>query len=187
MNKFIILLIVTFFTGCTYTNNNLETSFFKSSGNKIRTNTFDTCASFSYIEHDNNKKYGKIFKEYIRLDASCKWVGLDRSYFENLFSSTLKLKSMKVMERLDFKNYEVTTYKINDKSYMNLILKYTTNETLLIVDYNGILSSEIIKSFNTEYKNKYINEERFDSNYHNSLVNKNIINSYFFAEYEIVD
>ena len=87
-------------------------------------NTSDSCANFSYISNINDKEYGRLFSEYINLDNSCSWNSFQRGNFEYLFKSTLKLKSMKVIERVDYDNYEFTTYIIDDKYYVDLIYKY---------------------------------------------------------------
>jgi hypothetical protein len=179
-NIFLIVFSV-FFVGCNFKVANFE-SFPLNKEKKI--NTQDFCTNFSYILNDNSKEYGKLFVEYIDLDISCNWNGFARGYFDDLFSSTLKLKSMKTIERLDYGNYEFSTYLINDKYYMNLIYKFSVTENLFVIDYDGKLSEKLIKEFDVNYVNKYKDMLRFESNYSTSLVNKNIINSYFSRESE---
>lgn len=176
-----LALLILFFIGCDVKTVNFNDNII-SNQNKIYTNDF--CATFSYISKENSKEYGKLFTEYIDLDFSCNWNGFQRGYFDDLFKSTLKLKSMKAVERLDYKNFEFSTYLINDNSYMNLIYKFSAKEDLFIVDYDGKLSDKLIKEFNQNYVNKYIDKTRFKSDYSNSLVNMNIINSYFTKEIE---
>ena len=147
-------------------------------------NTSDSCANFSYISNINDKEYGRLFSEYINLDNSCSWNSFQRGNFEYLFKSTLKLKSMKVIERVDYDNYEFTTYIIDDKYYVDLIYKYSTYEDLFILDYEGKYYSSLRKKFDKAYTNTYVDKLRFKSDYSKSLVNMNFINSYFSKDRE---
>ena len=147
--------------------------------NNQKKSTFDSCTNFSYISNINDKDFGVLFSEYINLDSSCSWNGLQRGYFEDLFKTTLKFKSFKILERKDFNNYEFTTYLIDNKYYMNLIYKYSIYEDLFIIDYEGKYFAKMINEFDKNYENKYLNKERFSSNYSNSLVKMNFINTYF--------
>jgi GTP-sensing pleiotropic transcriptional regulator CodY len=62
---------------------------------------------------------------------------------------------------------------------MNLIYKYSIYEDLFIIDYEGKYFAKMINEFDKNYENKYLNKERFSSNYSNSLVKMNFINTYF--------
>lgn len=185
MFKFIFISLTStiLFTACvsnkTY---NIHDNYVNFNSNK--TYTSDSCTTFSYKSIINDKTYGKLFKEVITLDSSCKWNGFERGYFTDLFKNELKLNSMKNVETLDFPNYEITTYQINDNSYVNFIYFYLANDMEIIIDYNGVLSDEIVRKFDKDYKNKYINEKRFNSNFNSSLVQKNIINNYYSYEIE---
>lgn len=185
MHKFIYILIVGFFiNGCTYVSNfNEKVELINEAQKK---STFDSCANFSYISNINDEQYGVLFSEYINLDQTCSWNGLSRGYFEYLFKTTLKLKSFKIVDRIDFKNYEFTTYLVNDEYYMNLIYKYSSFEDLFIIDYDGKYFTKLIKDFDISYKNSYLNEKRFSSDYSNSLVRMNFINSYFSRQRESI-
>ena len=178
MYKIIFIIALSFFiVGCNYANN------FNEKIELITTNqkrsTYDSCTNFSYISNLNDREYGSLFSEYINLDNSCSWNGLARGYFEYLFKTTLKLESFKIIERKDFKNYEFTTYLINNEYYMNLIYKYSSTEDIFIIDYDGKYFTKLIKDFDVNYENIYLNKKRFSSNYSNSLVRINIFNSYF--------
>ena len=148
--------------------------------------TSDSCTNFSYISNINDKEYGSLFSEYINLDSSCSWNSFQRGNFEYLFKTTLKLKSMKVIERVDYDNYEFTTYIIDDKYYVDLIYKYSTYEDLFILDYEGKYYSSLRKKFDKAYTNTYVDKLRFKSDYSKSLVNMNFINSYFSRERESI-
>ena len=181
IKNIVLMLMILIFVGCDIKTVNLDDNIINHQ-NKIYTN--DYCTNFSYISKENSKEYGNLFIEYIDLDLSCNWNGFQRGYFDYLFETTLKLKSLKAVERLDYGNFEFSTYLINDNSYMNLIYKFGANEDMFIIDYDGKLSDKLIKEFNQDYINKYINKTRFISNYSNSLVKMNIINSYFSRERE---
>ena len=174
---FFIIILSLFINGCTLANNfNDKVELIT---NNQKKSTFDSCTNFSYISNINDKNFGVLFSEYINLDSSCSWNGLQRGYFEDLFKTTLKFKSFKILERKDFNNYEFTTYLIDDKYYMNLIYKYSIYEDLFIIDYEGKYFAKMINEFDKNYENKYLNKERFSSNYSNSLVKMNFTNTYF--------
>jgi hypothetical protein len=170
-------------TGCYSTKKfNIEEVNFLKKSEKIRTS--DSCANFSYIAQISDKEYGNLFTEYIDMDSSCHWNGLQRGFFEDLFKSTMKFKSFKVVERIDYNNYEFTTYLIDEKYYINLIYRYTVFEDLFIIDYDGKYTTKLIKQFDGNYINLYLFEPRFEGYYSNSLVRMNILNSYFTRERE---
>lgn len=182
--KFIFLAFLIFFlNGCNLAKNNqVENVYPLKSGNKMM--TFDSCANFSYISRIDNNEKEKMFVEYINLNRECNWNGLQRGYFEYLFKSTLKLKDVEIVERIDYKNYEFTTYIIDKKYYLNLIYIYNVYEDYFIVDYTGNYAYDLMKKFSINYKNDFIDKQRFYSNYSNSLVKMNFINSYFSRERE---
>ena len=69
---------------------------------------------------------------------------MSRGFFDDLFKSTLKLKSMKVIERVDYDNYEFTTYIIDDKYYF-----------IDLVFYNRLLHCNVIIELkNDEFKHE---------------------------------
>lgn len=183
MKNIIYLSLILLFIGCSAQKNNSMDEIANLQNNK-KNYTHDSCTNFSFISQNQEEKYGKLFYEYINLDLSCSWNGMSRGFFDDLFKSTLKLKNIKVLERVDYKNYEFSTYIIDDKYYMNLIYQYTTFEDLFIVDYDGKFFDEKIRKFNPNYENKYLKEPRFNSNYSNSLVRMNILNSYFSRQRE---
>lgn len=180
MKIIISLSIILLLVGCSSIKNNSIDNIgnFKNNEKKY---THDSCANFSYISQNQEEKYGKLFYEYINLDNSCKWNGMQRGFFDDLFKSTLKLNNIKVIERIDYQNYEFSTYLIDDTYYMNLIYKYSVYEDLFIVDYEGKFFDQEIRKFDKNYKNQFLNEPRFNSDYSNSLVRMNLLNGYFSA------
>lgn len=179
----IFLMFIFLIIGCNSTKNlNLD--------NKLqlvlneKNSTFDSCTNFSYIGKSTTKEFGQVFVEYINLNSNCKWNGLSRGFFTDLFKSTLKIDSFKLIERKEFKNYEFSTYLVDEKYFMNIIYIYTVYEDYFIIDYNGIYSDRLIKEFDEAYINLYLNKPRFFTNYKNSLVRMNMLNSYFSKERE---
>lgn len=182
--KFIFLLFTIFFlNGCNFPKNDSLENIYPIK-NQNRSVTFDYCANFSYISNVDNNIDGKLFIEYIHLDSSCKWNGFQRGYFEYLFKSTLKIKDMKIVEQIDYKNYEFTTYIIDNKYYLNLVYSYTVYEDWFVLDYDGKFTQNLMQKFNIKYKEEYVSKERYFSSYSNSLVRMNFINSYFSKESE---
>lgn len=181
MKKIIYLSLSLLLVGCSSIENNSIDKIENFRNNK-KIYTQDSCTNFSYISQNQEEKYGKLFYEYINLDSSCTWNGMQRGFFDDLFKSTLKLQNMKAIERKDYGNYEFSTYLIDDKYYMNLIYKYSISEDMFIIDYDGKYFDEKIKEFDKNYQNKFLDKPRFNSNYSNSLVRMNILNSYFTAD-----
>lgn len=175
--NFLIFFCTIFLCSCAsnYTSLNED----KLINNKKINRTFDSCSLNSYTSKNNSNIFGETFTEYIRLNSNCSWNGLSRSFFEELFKQELKIKTLKVVERLDYKNYEFTTYLVNNKYYVNLIWTFEAKKDKLIIDYKGLLTTKLIHNFNPNYINKYINKIRFTSNYKESLVNMNFVNHYF--------
>ena len=86
--------------------------------------TYDSCTRLSYILQNNDFDFGELFVEYINLDNSCRWNGLQRGYFVDLFKSTIKINSLRLIERKEYKNYEFSTYIIDEKYYLNIVYGY---------------------------------------------------------------
>lgn len=176
MFKFLYLFLISIvFSSCVNQNSLVQTDF----KNIKKTSTYDSCANFSNINLYDDVVYGKIFTEYISLDITCSWNGSSRGYFVKLFMDTIKAKSYKQMELKEFGNIEITTYLVNNSHYINFISSYTVFEDKLIIDYNGLLSTELIKKYVNSYKSLYLNSPRMDIYYFNSLVKFNFINGYF--------
>ena len=97
------------------------------------------------------------------------------------------MKSLNAIERIDYKNFEFSTYLIDDKYYLNLVYQFGTKDNYFLIDYDGKYFDELIKTHLPNYVNKSLNQLRFSSDYHNSLVKMNIINSYFSKERETIE
>ena len=121
--------------------------------NQKEISTFDSCTNFSYISQIDDIKYGKLFVEHINLNSDCKWNGLARGYFISLFMDTIKAKSYKLVERLDFSNIEVNTYLVDDMYYvLKSVCKDNKVKKIVVdVDYyywmNGQSQNHFSRSF----------------------------------------
>jgi hypothetical protein len=183
VGKYLGIITLCFFLSACNSVNSLNENIKEFTGVKEKM-TSDSCTNLSYISNINDKEYGQLFIEYISLDNSCSWNSFQRGNFESLFKSTLKLKSMRAVERIDYKNYEFSTYIIDDKYYLNLVYKYSTFEDLFILDYEGKYYTTLRAKFDNTYTNDYLDKLRFKSDYSKSLVSMNFINSYFSRDAE---
>lgn len=184
MFKFIYLVLITLlFSSCTSSKINAINNYIDISKEKKQF-TSDSCNFNSYILNTSSSEYGDIFIEHVSLNTNCIWNGFQRSFFDNLFKEKTHIKTMIALERVDFKDYEFSTYLINDKYILNLISELSLYENTFIVDYKGILFTKIIKEFDANYINHYLNKPRFSANYNSSLVKQNIIKNYFQEDLE---
>lgn len=185
MLKTLFLVILSlFFISCSSSVNSIKLGSINISISKEKNSQIGSCIDDAYTFEKTDKAYGKIFIEFISTSSSCVWKANARSYFEDLFKNTLKITSMEVLERYDFSNYEITTYLINNSSYIDLIYMFEFKNDTFILDYDGKLSNELLSKYIKNYENKYINKKRFDKSYDNSLVKMNFINKYFIRELE---
>jgi len=145
-------------------------------------NTFSQCSQDTYKLSDENYEYGKLFIEHISLEHSCSWNGLASGYFTYELKNRLKFNSFKLVNRFTKFNYEISTYKINDEKYVDIIDIFSVDSNILIIDNKGKLSSMLISKLDSKYEYKYLNEPRSDLDYNYSLVDNNMIFSYFGRE-----
>ena len=96
----------------------------------------------------------------------------------------IKVKSYKLIERIDFSNIEISTYLVDDTFYVNIVNQYKVFEDIFIIDYKGFYTTNLVKKYDSNYTNIYLQKPRLDTNYSNSLVRMNFINSYFSKERE---
>ncbi|WP_321468170.1 hypothetical protein [Halarcobacter sp.] len=142
-----------------------------------------SCTDNSYTISDKNIEYGNLFIESINLDSNCHWSGLPLSHFESSVKSQLKFDEMETVEKIEIDAYVFKTYKVNENKYFSIIYIYNASDkSKFILDYNGLLYTKLIQSFDKNYKNKFLSEPRYSGNYNDSLARKNIVHKYFYAE-----
>ena len=190
----IILSFVLLFSACTsnnffYDNAKSSVSFPLNQTNKNINltnvkyeNTFSDCSLDTYTLSDENSQYGTLVIEHIRLAHNCQWNGLASGYFTDEFKTRMKFKSFDVAERVVRHNFEISTYQVNEEKYLSISEIYSVGSNIFILDNSGKLSFEIIKSLDSNYVYKYLNEPRTDIKYNFSLVQKNAFFSYFGRE-----
>ncbi len=144
------------------------------------------CTGFPYTISDDHKKYGKLFIESISLNSNCYWNGSPLSLLEGKIRISSEVKSMKTVEQISVSNYVLKTYLVNEKEYLSIIYVYGRNHTF-IVDDEGVLYAEVLKSFDENYENKYASKPRYVSNYNKSMVRDNLMHQYFEREPIVVE
>lgn len=199
-NLFVCFLVVLFLSSCSYNYFNYDTkkdlisfplSKDKSMIVKLDNSKFEyrfsQCSFNSYTLKDKSEKYGELFLENIELESSCQWNGLASGYFIYELRNQMKFKDFKFIERFKKDNYEISTYKIDNSSYINIIELYTTSTNLFIVDNKGVLSAELIRNLDSKYMFKYDELKRVNIDYNYSLVDNNFYKSYFSFEKMLAD
>ncbi len=172
-NLFFIAIIFLLNSCVSVKNQKLDSEF----SNYKKISTFDYCSNFSYIQNIDDLKYKRLFIEYISIKSDCKWNGLSRGYFVDLFRDNIKVNSFKLVSREDFSNLEISTYIIDEQYYIDIINSFGVLDDLLIIDFDGIYTDEILKSFGK--RNIYLDKNRFFVEYNKSLVRMNFFKTYF--------
>lgn len=144
---------------------------------------FTTCVDpNSFTLFDKNSKYGTFFVESISLNSDCKWNGLASGYFISEFKSNMKIKSLKLLDRVSKKSVEISTY-LADGKYLNFIYIYGPSDDRMILDTKGELSQLILNQLGLDDKINYLDKPRFELNsYDFSLVENNFLKKYFSRE-----
>lgn len=183
----LIFLTVFLFAGCSVTRQNTITLNNKKVVFKkpFEIRSVNSCLDDSFVTFQNHQKYGNLYLEYLRLNTNCLYNGSIYCFFTELFEEELKIKNMEIVEEKEFENIAFYTFKIDDNSFINMIYKYATFEDLIIVDYQGKLSEELIQNYESSYKSKYLNKKRFDKKFNRSLARMNYFNSYFTKDSDI--
>ena len=133
----------------------------------------------SYSIDSYTLKSKDLFIEYIYLDEDASWNGSASSLFYNLMKERLAIKSMEIIERKEFGNYEFTSYNIDDKYIVNLIYIYEVNKDIFIIDTKSELYRNLLHYFDKDYKYTFETNKGFDLDINFSLVKENAIYNYF--------
>jgi len=139
------------------------------------------CTKFPYTINDSHEKYGKLFVESVSLYDICNWNGHPLSLLEGKIRFLSGIDSMKSLEKIEVNNYVFKTYLINEKEHLSIIYIYGMKDTF-IIDNDGILYAEVLKTFDKDYNNKFESKPRYQKVYDKSMVRDNIIYSYFQRE-----
>ena len=124
-------------------------------------------------------KSQNLFIEYIQTDIDVAWNALPSSLYIDLVKQKLNLKSMEVLEKYEFKNYEFITFKLDEHYILNFIYIYETNKDVFILDINSKLYVNLLKNFIKSYTYEHDKncEDSVDFNF--SITRENNLNNYF--------
>ncbi|NQY94471.1 MAG: hypothetical protein HRT43_09920 [Campylobacteraceae bacterium] len=193
--KFLLLILISFFfISCSTSavfqySTQTNTLFLGDSNSPVKVEFSDPkyrgsihkCTSFPYTINDDHSKYGKLFVESISLYDVCNWNGFPLGLLESKIRFLSEVKSMKTVETVEVNNYVFKTYLVNEKEYLSIMYIYGLKDTF-IVDDEGILYAEVLKSFDENYVDMYGSKPRYSSNYNKSMVRDNIMHHYFERE-----
>jgi hypothetical protein len=120
-----------------------------------------------------------LYVEYIHTDADISWNGQAFSFFISLLKRDIRAKSMELLEKKEFKHYELMVYKIDNSYILNLIYIYEIDKEIFIVDLKGDLYEGLLKNFEKDYKYEFERNKKINLTLNTSVVKNNAINSYF--------
>lgn len=191
MKKFILILISFFLVACNNIEDNASFSF-KQNNIKFRVDSKEILSfninDFIYKSKPNqylqegytlkvkDKKFD-FFLEYIHLSTQSKWNGQARSFYEDFFKG--KVKSFKLLNRFEVKNYEFSTYLINENELIQLVYIWDVYKDTFIFDKKGTLFNTLATILNKEYKDSFKEYKRTTLEFPYSLIEQNRLNSYF--------
>ncbi len=142
-----------------------------------KTTQSSSCVQEGYSILCNNSNYGKLFLEYMSVQPQCDWQSLPHGNFKDLIKKQLKLKEMKTLQELDLKNFEVCSFKADDKYKLFTIIITDGKRYTFILDYEGKLSKDIVSMFDKDIDT--LGElEILSLNYEGSLAKINLTENY---------
>lgn len=112
---------------------------------------FGQCIENSYYVVEPLPKYGNIYIEHIRMNSSCYWNGLPQGYLISFLKKVYKVDDIKRISKENIYQYELSTYKVNDKFDIKIILAWGPSQNTFIVDEKGIFTEELIKELKKAY------------------------------------
>ena len=187
---FVVVLALFFHAGCstnTYqlSNNSLNLHLENKTKEPIKINIiksikktqYDSKVLDGYTLDIKESNFGKLYIEYITLLDKYTWGGFSRGFFTDLISKELNLNSMELIETTDVRNYEFTTFKINDSCILNIIFIWEVNQSTFIVDYDGLLTNVLKEGFGITDTN--MDRKKCSMSFQGSLTKSNITEHYF--------
>lgn len=132
-----------------------------------------------YILEAYTLKSQNLFIEYVQRDIDVTWNVFPSSSYINLVKQKLNLKTMQVLEKYEFNNYEFITFKLDEHYILNFIYIYEINKDVFILDVNSKLYVNLLKNFlkNYTYAHEKNAEDTVDFNF--SITRENNLNNYF--------
>ncbi len=142
-----------------------------------KTTQSSSCVQEGYSILCNSSNYGKLFLEYISVQPQCDWQNLPHGNFKDLIKKQLKPKEMKTLQELDLKNFEICSFKADDKYKFFTIVITDGKRYTFILDYEGKLSKDIVSMFDKDID--ILDElEILSLNYEESLAKMNLTENY---------
>lgn len=121
----------------------------------------------------------QLYVEYIHTDSDTVWNGQAFSFFIGLLKRDIRAKSMELLEKKEFRHYELLVYKIDNSYILNLIYIYEINKEIFIVDLKGDLYEELLQNFEKDYKYEFDRNKKINLTLNTSVAKNNAIHSYF--------
>lgn len=125
------------------------------------------------IESDN------LFIEYIHTQSDVQWRGLPSSLYLEFLKDRLGFKTMDILEKKEYKNFDFYTFKIDNHFILNFIYIYELNKDVFILDAKSELYENLLRNFDKKYKYKFEKNKENILDIDVSIVNENNFFNYF--------
>ena len=125
------------------------------------------------IESDN------IFIEYIHTHSDVQWRGLPSSLYQEFLKDRLGFKTMDILEKKEYENFDFYTFKIDNHFILNFIYIYELNKDVFILDVKSELYENLLKNFDEDYEYKFEKNKENILDIDISIVNENNFFNYF--------
>ena len=123
-----------------------------------------------------------VFMEYIRLRQAATWSGHPKSLYHNLIKEKLSLKSLDILNKQEYNNYEFITYQVNKKEILYLIYVWQPNTNVFIFDKKGNIFKALLAKFNPIYVNEWENEPTYQLSFNYGLIRENTFKRHFYKD-----
>lgn len=120
-----------------------------------------------------------LFIEYVHTDRDVQWRGLPSSLYIGFLKDSLGFKTMNILEKKEYKNFDFYTFKIDEHFILNFIYIYEVNKDVFILDIKSELYENLLRNFDKDYKYKFEKNKEKVLDIDISIVNKNNFFNYF--------
>ncbi|KAB7887256.1 hypothetical protein [Poseidonibacter ostreae] len=133
----------------------------------------------SYTIDAYSIKSNSIFIEYIHSHSDVQWRALPSSLYIEFLKDRLGFKSMDLLEKKEYKNFDFYTFKIDNHFILNFIYVYELNKDVFILDIKSELYENLLKNFDKEYIYKFEKNKEDVLDIDISIVKENNFFNYF--------
>jgi hypothetical protein len=133
----------------------------------------------SYTLESYTVKSDSLFIEYVHIQNDVQWRGLPSSLYIEFLKDRLGFKKMETLEKLEFKNFDFYTFKIDDHFILNFIYIWEINKDVFILDIKSELYTNLLKNFDKEYEYKFEQNKENTLDIDISIVKENNFFNYF--------